>query len=87
MQIYYTNKNINCNGDGVTGSLSLLTVKRENMKDYNCIIDFGMVQSSKLKSDQLHKINGRDLLLLGGGSSSIDANVVISDILLTHSHA
>jgi len=77
MNIYYRNLNANCNGDGVTGSMSLLTVKRENMADYNCIVDFGMVQSSKLKSDKLHKINSREI--------PIDVNV--DDILLTHSHA
>ena len=86
MQIYYTNKNINCNGDGVTGSLNLLTVKRDHMKDYNCLVDFGMIQSSKIKGDQLNKLNGRDLSL-GGDSSSNVANAVISDIVLTHSHA
>ena len=84
MQIYYTNKNINCNGDGVTGSMNLLTVKRDNMKDYNCLVDFGMVQSSKIKGDQLHKMNNRDLLLGGGLEHE---NVIINDILLTHSHA
>jgi len=84
MQIYYTNKNINCNGDGVTGSCSTLVVKRDNYPDYNCIVDFGMVQSSKLRADQLYKVNSRDLLL-GGGSEH--ENVIVNDILLTHSHA
>jgi len=77
MNIYYRNLNENCNGDGVTGSMSLLTVKRNNMNDYNCIVDFGMVQSSKLKSYQLHKLNSREI--------PIDMN--IDDILITHSHA
>ena len=64
--------------------MSLLTVKRENMKDYNCIVDFGMVQSSKKTNAQLNKINSRDLLLGGGLDHE---NVIINDILLTHSHA
>ena len=84
MQIYYRNLNANCNNDGVTGSMSLLTVKRDNYPDYNCIVDFGMVQSSKLRTDQLYKINSRDIFL-GGGSEH--ENVIVNDILLTHSHA
>jgi hypothetical protein len=83
MQIYYRNLNANCDGDGVTGSMSLLTIKRENYPDYNCIVDFGMVQSSKLKSDQLYKINSRDLLLGGDATHELCVN----DILITHSHA
>lgn len=85
MNIYYRNLNINCNKDGVTGSMALLTVKRDNYPDYNCIVDFGMVQSSKLKPIELYKMNGRNIPL-GGDSSNIE-NAMISDIVLTHSHA
>lgn len=83
MNIYYKNLNIN-DKDGVTGSCALLTVKRENYPDYNCIVDFGMVQNPRLNMEQLYKINGRKLPL-GGGSTH--ENVIVNDILITHSHA
>lgn len=83
MNIYYRNLNIN-DKDGVTGSSAILTVKRENYPDYNCMVDFGMVQNSKLSVEQLYKINGRELPL---GGDSKHENVIINDILITHSHA
>ena len=83
MQIYYRNLNPN-DKDGVTGSCAILTIKRDNYPDYNCMVDFGMVQNSKMSVEQLYKINGRKLPLGGGLKNE---NVKIKDILITHSHA
>jgi len=82
MQIYYRNLNANCDGDGVTGSCAELTVIRENYPNYRCLVDFGMVQNSKMKSEQLHKINGRELPLGGDFGNGIS----ISDVWISHSH-
>lgn len=83
MNIYYKNLNPN-DTDGVTGSMARLVVKRNNYPDYSCIVDFGMVQNSKLKPEQLYKMNGRNIPLDGGTNTE---NVPISDIWITHSHA
>jgi len=83
MQIYYRNLNPN-DKDGVTGSCAILTVKRDNLPDYNCMVDFGMVQNSKLSLEQLYKLNGRKISIGGVfGNESVE----IKDILISHSHA
>ena len=82
MNIYYKNLNVNVDGDGVTGSMAELIVMRNNYPNYRCIVDFGMVQNSRLKPKELYKINGRNIPLGGGFESGIS----ISDIWISHSH-
>lgn len=83
MRIYYKNLNVN-DKDGVTGSIAQLIVLRDNKPNYSCLVDFGMIQNSKLNSKQLYKLNGRKIPF--GGGSELES-VSISDIWITHSHA
>ena len=83
MQIYYKNLNPN-DKDGVTGSMAELTIIRTNYPSYRCLVDFGMIQNSKLKPEELYKLNGRCLPL--GGDANHE-HVKISDIWITHAHA
>lgn len=61
----------------VTGSCHLLTVYVES-KEYNIIVDYGMVQDGTRKLNELYSLNKKD--------KPIDWNK-IDNVILTHSHA
>lgn len=82
MNVYYRNLNPNCDRD-VTGSMNELLVIRENLPNYRCIVDFGMVQNQTMSTEQLYKINARNLSL-GGGCPKDVKQIPINDILVSH---